>query len=53
MNRIWANRLEAGTQTWADCPVSRKTAVDAILRQDVEAGRISAEQYEEITGNPY
>ena len=50
MNRIWANRLEAGTQNWADCPDSRKAAVDAILREDVAAGRITAERYTEITG---
>jgi len=53
MNRIWANRLEAGTQTWDACPASRKTAVDAILRQDVEDGVITAEHYEEITGKAY
>ena len=50
MNRIWANRLEAGTQIWADCPDSRKPAVDAILRQDVEDGKITAERYTEIVG---
>jgi hypothetical protein len=33
-----------------ECPASRKTAVDAILRHDVEDGRITAEQYAEITG---
>lgn len=53
MARIWANRLEAGTQSWADCPESRKAAVDEVLRQDVESGVISAERYEEITGGPY
>lgn len=53
MNRIWANRLEAGTKTWDECPVSRKTAVDAILRQDVADGRITAERYTKITGKPY
>lgn len=53
MNRIWANRLEAGTQSWTDCPDSRKADVDAILREDVEAGKISAEKYEEITGESY
>ena len=53
MNRIWANRLEAGTQSWADCPASRKPAVDLILRQDVAAGRITAAHYEEITGEPF
>ena len=53
MNRIWANRLEAGTKTWAEVPASRKTAVDVILRQDVADGKITAEQYAEITGYPY
>ena len=53
MNRIWATRLEAGTQIWADVPESRKSAVDAILRQDVADGIITAERYKEITGNDY
>ena len=53
MNRIWANRLEAGTQSWADCPDSRKADVAAILREDVEAGKITAERYTEITEAPY
>lgn len=53
MDRIWANRLEAGTQQWGDCPDSRKAAVDAIMRQDVEDGKITAERYTEITGATY
>ena len=53
MNRIWANRLEAGTKTWAECPQSRKAAVEQILREDVEDGKITAERFEEITGHPY
>lgn len=53
MDRIWANRLEDGTKTWAQCPVSRKPSVDIILREDVEAGKITADQYAEITGQPY
>jgi hypothetical protein len=32
MNRIWANRLEAGTKIWAECPANRKIAVDIILQ---------------------
>lgn len=52
MNRIWANRLEAGTKTWAECPESRKAAVELILRQDVTAGKITSEKYTEITGYP-
>ena len=53
MERIWANRLEAGTKTWAQCPTSRKEKVDAILRADVIAGVITSERYTEITGNIY
>lgn len=53
MNRIWANRLEAGTKTWAEVPASRKSAVDAILRGDVAGGKITAEQYNDITGMLY
>ena len=53
MDRIWANRLEAGTQKWADCPTGRKAVVGAILRRDVESGRITAEQYRSITGETY
>lgn len=50
MNRIWANRLEAGTQTWADCPVSRRNAVIAILHEDVINGKITQARYDEILG---
>lgn len=50
MARVWANRLEAGTKLWAEVPEARRNAVDAMLRQDVESGRITAERYREITG---
>lgn len=53
MARIWANRLEARDQRWADCPDSRKAQVRPILLQDVADGRITAEQYREITGEMY
>ena len=53
MNEIWANRLIAGTKTWAEMPASRRSAVKAILAQRVEDGEITADQYEEITGEPY
>lgn len=53
MERIWANRLEAGTKTWAEVPASRKNGVDAVLRADVKAGVITEEQYKEITGKDY
>lgn len=53
MARIWANRLEAGTQTWDKVPMSRREAVKAVMRQDVEENRITAVQYLEITGDVY
>lgn len=48
MNRIWANRLIAGTQHWADVPAARKDAVRAILMSDVEKGVISQDKFNEI-----
>ena len=53
MNAIWANRLVAGTLKWAEVPASRKAGVKAELASRVENGKISAEQYEEITGEVY
>lgn len=54
MAKIWANRLIAGTKTWDDCLKSgRAVAVLAELRSRVEKGEITAEQFEEITGEVY
>lgn len=53
MARIWANRLEAGTFTWADVPQSRKAAVREVLRGDVASGKLTPERYEEIVGEEY
>ena len=53
MDKIWANRLVAGTKTWGQVPASRKDAVLAELRGRVESGEITAEKYQEITGEVY
>ena len=55
MNRIWANRLEAGTQVWASVPAGRKTAVKEVLREDVATGHngMTPERDQEITGGVY
>lgn len=55
MARIWANRLEAGTFTWADVPASRKAAVKEVLKGDVRTGHngMNPARYEEIVGEPY
>ena len=55
MNRIWANRLEAGTKTWEEVPANRKEAIKAILAEDVANGKneMTAEKYEAIVGEAY
>ena len=55
MNRIWANRLEAGTKTWSEVPNNRKSAVKAILAEDVRDGvnDMTPSKYYAITGEPY
>ena len=50
MNRIWANRLIAGTQTWNSVPASRKQAVMTILLDYIQEGKITQERYNEILG---
>lgn len=53
MNEIWANRLIAGDKTWAECPSSRRNGVKTVLAGRVENGTITAEKFEEITGEAY
>lgn len=53
MDKIWANRLIAGTKTWAEMPTSRRARVKAELANRVTEGEITAEQYKEITGEDY
>ncbi len=51
MNEIWANRLIAGTKTWAQCEKSgRAEAVKAALLERVKSGVLTKEKYNEITG---
>lgn len=53
MNIIWANRLIAGTKTWAEMPTSRRPGVKRELAKRVAEDEITAEQYKEITGEDY
>lgn len=51
MNRIWANRLVAGTKTWEQCvKVGRAAEVEDILREQVHSGSITVEEFKIITG---
>ena len=52
-NKIWANRLIAGTQVWDSVPDYRKNGVKTELASRVEDGEINADRYEEITGEKY
>ena len=53
MDKIWANRLVAGTKSWAEMPASRRPRVKAELARRVTDGEISEEDYKRITGEDY
>lgn len=53
MAKIWRNRIEAGDQQFLHCPARYKDQVLALMRQDVADGIITAERFEELTGQPY
>lgn len=53
MSVIWANRLIAGTKTWAEMPVSRRAGVKKVLAEHVNKGEITADDYKNITGEDY
>lgn len=48
MDKIWANRLIAGTQAWEDVPLKRRQAVIEELAARVLAGEITQERMDEI-----
>lgn len=50
MERIWKNRIIAGTRTFRGCPDQYKDGVELLLREDVEKGILSVDRFEELTG---
>lgn len=50
MDKIWANRLIAGTKTWNEVPEKRKESVKAELESRVSSGEITEERFHEIIG---
>lgn len=50
MDKIWANRLIAGTKIWSQVPETRKDAVRAELQRRVDNGEITAEKMASIIG---
>lgn len=53
MAKIWRNRIEAGDQLFENCPQRYQVQVLALMREDVKNGIITAERFEELTGQPY
>lgn len=53
MDKIWANRLIAGTKTWAEMPASRRPGVKRELAKRVDKGEVNEEDYKRITGEDY
>ena len=53
MDKIWANRLIAGTKIWTEMPISRRVGVKKVLAERVAEGEITAEDYKNITGEAY
>ena len=53
MAKIWRNRIIAQTRTFDEVPMTWKNQVKSLLRVDVRDGVITADEYEEITGEPY
>ena len=50
MNIIWANRLIAGTKTWAEMPASRRAGVKKVLAERINKGEITADDYKRHHG---
>ena len=44
MARLWAKKLENGDKKWAEVPESRRKDVKAVLKEDVQAGKITAQK---------
>lgn len=53
MAKVWRNQIIAGNKTFEECPARYKPQVLTLLREDVVNGVITAEQFEELTGQPY
>ena len=53
MSKIWRNRILAEDKTFDECPKKYKAQVLALLRIDVENNIITAEEFENLTGEPY
>jgi hypothetical protein len=53
MAKVFYRSIYAGTKTINDVPARWLDDVKALFKVDVASGKITAERYEEITGEPY
>ena len=51
MDKIWANRIIAGTKKWDEVPEKRKEGVLVELNARVAGGEITQERLAELIGN--
>lgn len=53
MAKIWCNRIVAKTQQYADCPEKYQNMVLEIMRQNVVARTLTAQEFKELTKIDY
>ena len=52
MAKIWRNQIWLGNKEFSSCPQRYKADVERLMREDVENGLHTAEEFEEKTGMP-
>ena len=50
MDKIWANRLIAGSKVWSEVPEKRKESVRSELESRLASGEITEDRLKEILG---
>ena len=53
MAKIWRNQIWLGNKKFSSCPQRYKADVEKLMREDVENGLHTAEEFEEKTGITY
>ena len=48
MAKIWRNRIEAGTQRLDHCPLKYRADVIRLIQEDLEDGRFTEEQLQQL-----
>ena len=46
-------KIKSGDRTFASVPASKKEQVKILAKEDVQNGVITAEEYEQLIGEPY